>query len=505
MTEDAAIRRSRRLLGAVLVLVVGAVYARSLASGLVYDAATQIGEDDFIHTPANLIDVLTLRVMARDVVDFNRPVQLLSLMLDALVWGRRPLGFHLTSVVLHLACTLLLFGLLARWLEREGRPGLFAAALAAAAFALHPLGVEAVAEPSYREELLVGLFLLLALRLATHPRTWLRAGVVPCALAAIGAKETGVAVLPVLAAWWWFLSPREPGRDRRFLVLLALAALVQGAFVWSRFALGTTDSQVFRHPAEYVGGSFGAAMRIQPRLWAFYLQHLLWPGGLSADYTGGSIAHLPLAVAIVVVVIFVAGQVLLARRSPLLGMSLVLFWATLLPASNLFPQYRPAADRYLYLPLLGVACALAVALAGAWPRRPWRILSFAVLAALALTCFQRQAVWKDGLALWSDTLAKTPTSSTAADNLGWAMLEAGRLDEAEGLFRRLARGRDPDPWAGLALTFQARGRPDQAAAALRRAVELDPIYADPVALARSLRLTRRQIEALRPVLERLGR
>ncbi|HXU83289.1 MAG TPA: hypothetical protein VN914_17975, partial [Polyangia bacterium] len=284
MTGDAA-DRSRRLIGALLGLLAFGVFARSLASGFVYDAVAQLGEDDFVHTPANLIDVVTLRVMARDVLDFNRPVQLLSLMLDALVWGRRPFGFHLSSVLLHLACVLLLYGLLLRWLDREGRPGLFAAALAAAAFALHPLGVEAVAEPSYREELLVAFFALLALRLAESPRPGVRAGVVGCALLAIGAKETGVVVIAALAAWWWLLAPRENGRDRRFLILLGAAVLVQAAFVWARFALATADSQVFRQPAHYPNGSLGQAMLLQPRIWALYLQHLVWPGGLSADYT----------------------------------------------------------------------------------------------------------------------------------------------------------------------------------------------------------------------------
>jgi hypothetical protein len=493
-------RPRSRLVAAALLAVVLLVYARSLGSGFVYDAVAQIGEDDFIHTPANLADVVTLRVMARDVLDFNRPVQLLSLMLDALVWGRRPLGYHLTSVALHACCMLLLFGLVLRWLEREERPAEGPAALAALLFAVHPLAVEAVAEPSYREELLVAFFLLLALRLAEHRRRWADAGVVACALLAIGAKETGVVVVPVLVAWWWLT-----GRERRFLKVLAASAVVQGLFIWARFALATADSQVFREPATYLGGSFGAALGIQPRIWALGLQHLFWPARLSADYTAASIEHLPLALAILVVLVFLGVQVLIARRSALGRLSLVIFWAALLPASNLFPMYRPAADRYLYVPLLGVAGALAVVVGPLWTRARWRALPAIVLAALAVVSVRRQAVWKDELSLWSDTLARTPTSRTAVDNLGWAMLEAGRLDEAERLFTHAVRGRDADPWAGLALAFEARGRHDQALMALSRAVSLDPVYADPAALHRTLRLTRAQIARLRPLIDQLPR
>jgi tetratricopeptide (TPR) repeat protein len=493
--------RSRsRLVAAALLAVVLLVYARSLGSGFVYDAVAQIGEDDFIHTPANLTDVVTLRVMARDVLDFNRPVQLLSLMLDALAWGRRPLGYHLTSVALHACCVLLLFGLVLRWLEREGRPALGPAALAALFFAVHPLAVEAVAEPSYREELLVALFLLLALWLVERRRRWADAGVVACAVLAIGAKETGVALVPVLVAWWWLT-----GRERRFVWALALAAVAQGLFIWARFALATADSQVFRQPATYLGGSLGAALAIEPRIWALALQHLVWPVHLSADYTAASIAHLPLALAIAIVLAFLGVQLVVARRSPLGRLALVIFWAALLPASNLLPMYRPAADRYLYVPLLGVAGALAVLLGPLWERPRWRALPLLVLAALAVATVRRQAVWKDELALWSDTLARTPTSRTAVNNLGWAMLEAGQLAEAERLFTHAARGHDADPWAGLALAFEARGRHDQALMALGRAVSLDPVYGDPAALHRTLRLTRAQIERLRPLIDALPR
>lgn len=497
-----------------LALLTVALHARSLGSDFVYDALAQLREDDFVHTPGNLLEVLTLRVMARDVLDFNRPVHLLSLMLDALVWGRRPFGFHLTSVLVHAIGVALLFGLLARWLRREGRAQVVpAAALAALLFAVHPLGTEAVAEPSYREELLVALFLLLALWLAERwdPTAGRRgtaaaAAMVACAFLAVGAKETGVVVTAALAAAW--LCHRRGDPPRPWLALCLACAAATGAFVFARFALATEDSAVFRQPARYLGGSLGEALRIQPRIWTLYLQHLLWPRGLSADYTGASIAHLGPVVAGLAVGALVIAQLLAARRSSLMKLSFVLFWGALLPASNLFPMYRPAADRYLYVPMIGVACAAAAGLAWAWARRPrlTLLVSGAALAALAGASIARQGVFASELALWTDTVAKTPSSITAQDNLGWAYLEAGRLDEAERQFARTlqaTRGREADAHAGLALTLEAAGRPAEAVQALARAVRLDPVYGDPAALARTLRLGKGQLERLRPLIDRL--
>jgi hypothetical protein len=170
--------RQRRILVAIaLGLLTFGLYAISLKSGFVYDAQLQIEQDDYIHTPSNLLDVLTFRVMARDVLDFNRPVHLASLMLDSLIWGRNPFGYHLTNILLHTANVLLLFALLREWTKqyliackapRAELGALLAAGLGAAMFAVHPLCTEVVAEPTYREDLLACFFMLIALALASR-------------------------------------------------------------------------------------------------------------------------------------------------------------------------------------------------------------------------------------------------------------------------------------------------------------------------------------------------
>jgi tetratricopeptide (TPR) repeat protein len=110
------------------------------------------------------------------------------------------------------------------------------------------------------------------------------------------------------------------------------------------------------------------------------------------------------------------------------------------------------------------------------------------------------------LALWTETARIEPGSLTAQDNLGWALVDAGRPAEALPAFQRaveLGRGTSADPYAGAALALLALGQPERALIALRRAISVEPLYGDPAALERTRRLRPHHIAGLRPLLSRL--
>ena len=94
---------------AAVFLLVAALFIPTLRGGFVYDSIAQVLHSDYIHTPANWGDVLTLRVVGQDELDRNRPMHLASLMLDAAIWGKNPLGYRLTSILLHALNAALLF------------------------------------------------------------------------------------------------------------------------------------------------------------------------------------------------------------------------------------------------------------------------------------------------------------------------------------------------------------------------------------------------------------
>jgi tetratricopeptide (TPR) repeat protein len=190
-----------------------------------------------------------------------------------------------------------------------------------------------------------------------------------------------------------------------------------------------------------------------------------------------------------------------------LAAAVILF--TLLPVANLWPIFQPAADRYLYLPMVGVAIIVASALDAPWwalrsRERPWALAAtLAVVAALAVASIRREAVWHDPVALWQDTLGKEPRSFPAAWGLSEALFDAGKPAEAERAARaavQLSGGEDGGALATLAVIVAERGRMAEARGYLARALAADPLLADPDERVATLSMERPWAERLKRLL-----
>lgn len=515
--------RSLLRTAAVLAGITVAVFSATLTADFVYDARLQILTDPFLHDPRNWVNVLTFRVLGMDVLDFNRPVHLASLMLDATIWGLNPFGYHLTSILLH-AANVVLVWLVVRALlagaDSEPRvPHPLVPIVAALFFAVHPVVTEAVCEPTFREDLLAATFTLAAVVLAARHAPGqggdVRRGLAcaACCLLAVASKESGVAAPFVLAAWWWIVQRRATAAaDAGFWRLAiggGLAAVV--AFLAARFLLEPSPSRIFESRPEYPGGSLAEALKVQPRILALYAQLVVSPVNLCADYGGHSVRHLPLGPALVILAVLAAAGGIAAWRDRRIGFGLALLLLPLLPVSNLVPIYRAAADRYLYLPLAGVACILACGLDSPWVRARERRQQAALLGALAVVALLgsgslgRQQVWRSQLDLWTDTHARNPASFNGANGLAMALREAGRAEEAVEMARRavnLSSGTRGDAWMTLALVYDAAGRTAEADEAAAKALDLDPRLADPDARVAALAMEREEADAVKAILAR---
>jgi hypothetical protein len=255
-------RRSLLLPATGIFSLVALLYLPTLRGGFVYDSIAQVLYSDYIHTPSNSVDVLTLRVVGQDELDRNRPMHLASLMLDAAIWKKEPFGYRLTSVLLHALNAALLFVFVAVALRRTTTGGedaaatltvaspssatvvCFFAAFGVLIFALHPLVVEAVAEPSNREDLLVLLPMLVGLLFIATERSrslWVtNTLLVLASFFAVLAKESGVAVPFIFAVACWLF-----GSFRRFLPGLVGGAIAVGAFLAASYVWRPQQSGIF--------------------------------------------------------------------------------------------------------------------------------------------------------------------------------------------------------------------------------------------------------------------
>jgi Tfp pilus assembly protein PilF len=407
------------------------------------------------------------------------PLTWLSHALDVRLFGFEPLGHHLHNLALHLANTLLVI-LLLQMLSL----GPVTTLLGGILFGLHPLQVESVAWLAQRKTLLCMLFSLVSL--VAHVRrgrggtfrSWYPLEIAALALALL-AKPMAVAV-PAAVVLIDLYGRRR--LDRRWLAETAPPMLMAGAAsIVTLFA----QSGAIRAGAAvpFTDSPFVAAHGI-----LFYLAKIAWPAGLSSlyPYPDHALGRLPiefLTAPVTLAALAVAGW-LATRGRAQVRLGLGIFLVTLLPAIQLVPVGSAhAADRYVYLPMLGIALALGglidpVIGRGTRSSRRGAAAIAALLGVAALLgwlSWQRAHAWKDGTTLWSDVLRRHPESAIARFYLGNARLDAddpgGALAEYQRALTAATPGLDTSRiHHNLGAALAALGRHDEAVAAFTRAI-----------------------------------
>jgi hypothetical protein len=346
------------------------------------------------------------------------PLTWLSHMLDCELFGlEHPWGHHLTSLLLHALNTVLLFGLM-RTLVR-GR--LWPAALVAAVFALHPLHVQSVAWVAERKDVLSAAFglgaMLAYVRYARHPGI-LRYLPVPLLLAlGLMAKPMLVTLPFVLLLFdYWPLRRLEPDPGRGLakrvgwlllekLPLLALAAASSVVTYLVQHAGGAVKDTIQYPWSERWANAVVALAR--------YLGKTVWPTDLIVFYphpVGGWPIGLVLAAGALVLGITLM-TVYAARARPYLIAGWLWFVGTLVPVIGLVQVgAQSMADRYMYLPLIGLAMMVAYGLSDlvrAWPRARVPVVAVTLVALIASSAAAtwQLGYWRNSVTLFQHELA----------------------------------------------------------------------------------------------------
>jgi tetratricopeptide (TPR) repeat protein len=422
------------------------------------------------------------------------PLTWMSLQLDATFFGTQARGYHLTNVLLHLANTLLLFSVLRRMTGAALR-----SAVVAALFAAHPLHVESVAWISERKDLLSTFFGLVALYAYAR---YAEASTVTRYLAVAFAMVLSLLAKPMLVTLpallllldYWPLGRWQPrfgqaGLEARpspkslplprllleKLPLVALAALSCAVTMWSQQLEGAVRSfQVLPLPDRLANAlvSYGA-----------YLKQAAVPMNLALLYphTG---TRLGLAALNAVLLAGATALVLWwGRRIPYVPVGWFWFLGTLVPVIGLVQVGEQArADRYTYLPLVGIFVVLTWGLTDL--ARRWRLercaagIAIVALALFALLSWTQVGYWHDSLRVWGHTLEVTDDNYIAHHNFGMALQDEAQWAEAirhhEEALRinpRFALARN-----ALGLALEKLGRGEEAVGQYQEALRLDPGY-----------------------------
>jgi len=379
------------------------------------------------------------------------PVRTLTYALDYQFWGLNPAGFKLTGGLIHLANVLLVFWLVLRLVRQEAKTDgysmawwdVFAAAFSAGLFAVHPVVVEPVVWVAGREELLMTLgalgcvhFHLGALRFSQdggRPRSALAchlAAALSCAAACL--SNTVAAVIPLLILAWDLLTPARP---KWRTILYGTAPL------WAIGMLTLAIKGPGHHAvlAREVGTLSPQRLMLVLKVYWLNLHTLAWPTELALSY--GRLTPEGFLDGDVILGGIAACLTCLAlwklRRQVLVLFGMLWFGLALGPTSQIMPHHIHRADRFLYLPLVGLAVALGVGLRPLGNAlKPWPIVAGAVaiggscLVALTSLSISQVHSWRDSVAVWEQCVSVAPGNPEAHRALADSLAKRGQFDRA---------------------------------------------------------------------------
>lgn len=431
------------------------------------------------------VDTVTWSLTSTEQANWH-PLTWMSHALDVSLYRLNPGGHHFTSVLLHAVNVVLLLLLLVWATERLG-PSLFVAAL----FALHPIEVESVAWVAERKNILCTLFFFLTL----WAYGWYaqKPGFVRY-LAAAALFVAGLASKPMLITLpfvlllldYWPLNRVRAGDT---------ASETSPAYSWSRLALEkvpllalSAASAIITMHAQRTGGAvrtiaeFSLRVRVANAIYSFamYLWKMVWPLRLAPLYPhrGDSLTiWQELAAALVLIAITAFVLKFHTRRYLLVGW----FWflGTLVPVIGVVQVGEAAmADRYAYIPLIGIFVMMAFGIADWAETRKFgqrlAVPAVVVLIASAALTHRQIGYWQNSVDLWSHTLAVTENNFIAEDNLGGALILEDKEEEAHPHFEAAARinPRDAMSRSNLGTYFQTHGQTREAVAEYQAAVRL---------------------------------
>ncbi len=410
------------------------------------------------------------------------PLTWLSHMLDCQIYGLRAGGHHLTNVLLHTASVMALFLIL-----RRMTGAIWRSALVAAVFAIHPLRVESVAWVAERKDVLSGLFFMLTMgayvRYAEEFKVQSSKFKVSYGLSllffALGLMcKPMLVTLPVVLLLLDYWPLKRPIPAKRLLLeklpFLALAAV----------ACAVTFL------AQHEAIQSNAAITLENRLGnalascVIYLRQMVWPTGLALLYPFPSNGLPPWEVALSgLLVVLVSALAWRGRRTqPWLLMGWLWYLVMLAPVIGVIQVGGQAhADRYTYLPQIGIYVALT------WWVAQWRMSSVArgglmagTLGILMVCAWRQTRYWRNSETLWTRTLACTKENVIAHGNLGVVFREQGKVDAAIDQFRAALRinPNDADSHNNLGTVLRQKGKIEEAMAEYQLALRLKPNLAE---------------------------
>jgi tetratricopeptide (TPR) repeat protein len=502
LPKQAAFRldRSTLLLVAALLACATLPYLNILFNGFVHDDDFQLVRNPYIRSFQHLKEIFTANVWSFQgptVSNYYRPMMTLGYLISYKIFGLRPYGFHLVSLLLHALVVCLVFALTQRLTGDRAW-----AFVAGAWFALHPIHTESVAwiaavtdlELTFFYLITFGLFLALA-RPGGRCSARLLAVMEATFTLALLSKEPAM-TLPALATVYehFYREDRSETSISQKLGRYGLLWLLGAIYMLVRlhFLGGLAPEKKFGQLTPFSVVLSAIALVGQ------YVWKLLWPARLWANYVfHPSTGPFDLRVLVGLAILLALAALFLVcwrsreRNVRFASFAILWFLATLAPVLNAhWVGKNVFTERYLYLPSVGMAWLIGLGATRLWSRagaRPaprWALALVGVTVGMlyAARIVIRDRDWKNDIVFYTQALKLEPEPSLIL-NLGLALAAQGRIDEAMAQYSELLRLKPDSPIAlmahlDLGIALAGQGRTDEAVTQFSEALRIKPDYAE---------------------------
>jgi len=479
----------------LIIIIGGGIYANSLPNSFVYDDLVTVEENLFIRDWGNLKRFVSADYYSRSEEYSFRPLVTLTYFSDYAIFGLKPWGYHLTNLLLHLLTGIVIF-----FLSKRILPGRVGPLLAALIFIIHPVQTEAVNGISFREDLLCCLFFISSLLIyisgeeikkrvlnnGQHNMAGTKFKIKPAwfglsilfFLLALLSKEMAVTFPLVILAYELIIR-----RERLIVIFrpsIIILFLISGIYFIARFLLLFQQGTL---PAAPEFGNIFTRLFLAFKGLGLYGKLALFPVNLTVEYADpfppvvwSNYLLIPaLMTTALLLAVWIRGKNRVAG-----AFGLAFFIITLLPILNLVPNSRLGAERFAYLPMLGISLWGAETLSRSWLNSKKKmyisLLIGLIFLSLAAGTVSRNRGWRNNLALFTRAVAVSPLSSKAHHGLGNELFRIGRPGAAVYEFNKAIEifPREPLYYNSLGVAYGELGRFDDALIQFQASSLLNP-------------------------------
>ena len=412
------------------------------------------------------------------------PITWTTYWLEHNLWGLNPIGYHITNILIHIACSLLIWRILV--LLKIPVPW-----LAALIFAVHPVNVESVAWIAQRKTILAMLFFLITILLYLkfegsndYLLYWLSAGTFTLAMLSKGSV-VGLPIVLLLIIWWQrgTITRRDILHTLPFFAISAVMSCVE---IW--FQTNRAIGEGIVRNENFLARVSAAGMAV----W-FYIYKAISPLNLAFIYprwqinTTNLLSYVPAALLLGLFLLLWRYRRTWAR--PLL-FALTYNVAMLFPILGFFTiyfmKYSFVADHYQYVSIISIvspitAAGYFIAIHFGTARMSLvKVIAALIVITLGILTWRQCYIYKDEKILWNDTLRKNPNCAMVHYNLANVLRSEGKFDEAVSQYRN-AIFIDPDytkAYNNLGVALESQGKFDDALLNFNYALKLNPDYSD---------------------------